>query len=405
MIIKSFTAETATAAMKMVRKEMGGEAIVLKTRQVVDRHNRGKVEITACLEKPTVGDASQILHDGSQYRNRLAEPHIAPVTVEEPPTPPAPPIEVPAEESPAAAENEPEITPESPSGRRPVTPVDNERLSRIENRLDRLVRMTMQRGAEQIPDPTIRAIVSAMRDADVPEEFIDDSVLSRFSRHGNGDAVEAIRAGLTKDLAKLMVPDMKIKPGDRVLFMGPSGAGKSSVMGKLATHLVTVEKRKVALSGIDFQKVGAHEELAGYADLLNLDVSDVTADKKAHKASKDVITLIDGPSLPDDPARIEEFATTIKRIGAKHRLIVLSALTRTRDAADLAERYRAVRPTHVVGTMLDQPHRQGALIAVARTLRAGIAFLSDSPGGVGRLKTPDPAALARTLTSVEAAHE
>ena len=40
MIIKSFTAESATAAMKMVRKEMGGEAIVLKTRQVVDRHNR-----------------------------------------------------------------------------------------------------------------------------------------------------------------------------------------------------------------------------------------------------------------------------------------------------------------------------------------------------------------------------
>ncbi len=430
MIIKSFTAESATAAMKMVRKEMGGEAIVLKTRQVVDRHNRPRVEITACLEKATVGAADQILGQdrvggrvarrfeppviSSDPDSRIAdalddepgvlEPKPAPAPAEEArseePTPQEPTEDLSDEPTEEVPENNSEerVEPNEPAA--PITP-SNDRLAGIEARLDRLVRLTMQRGAEQIPDATIRAIVASLRDADLPEDFIDQLILSRLDRLSGDTAAEAVRGELVKALSKLTVPDLRIKPGEQVLFVGPPGVGKSSVMGKLATQLVTIDKRKVRLAGFDFQKVGAHEELAGYADLLNLDVAEVARTRREKKAAKDVVTLIDAPAMPIDPEKRKNYLKAVRELDAKHRFLVISALMRSDDMKDLAQLYADLAPTNLIATMLDLTRRHGSLVAAARTLDTRLAFVSDSGGGIGRLGTPDPASLAANLTGLE----
>ena len=100
MIIKSFVAESASAALKMVREEMGGDAIVLKTRQVFDRTNRPRVELTACIEKASVAQASTILRDDKAPVNRLPKEEIVPE--------PEPVTEVPMEEDPTV------VLPEQP---------------------------------------------------------------------------------------------------------------------------------------------------------------------------------------------------------------------------------------------------------------------------------------------------
>ena len=64
MIIKSFTADSVAAALKEVRAELGGEAVVLKTRQLVNPGDSNRIEITACLDKPTAAQASVALPDG-----------------------------------------------------------------------------------------------------------------------------------------------------------------------------------------------------------------------------------------------------------------------------------------------------------------------------------------------------
>ncbi len=50
MIIKSFIAESAGAALKQVRHTMGGDAVVLKTRQVKDARGMAQVEVTALID-------------------------------------------------------------------------------------------------------------------------------------------------------------------------------------------------------------------------------------------------------------------------------------------------------------------------------------------------------------------
>ncbi|HOD65172.1 MAG TPA: hypothetical protein PLR32_02445 [candidate division Zixibacteria bacterium] len=385
MIIKSFTAESASAAMKQARREMGGDAIVLKTRQLTDRYNRPQVEITACLEKPTVGRMSDILDSRPASVNRL-------------------PVASDGEPAPAAVEDAgPEPLADEPGAEAPVPSED--RLARIEATLDRLVCLSATRGGEEIADPAIRAVAASLRDADVPEDFIDAFLLARPERFLGPGALAKIRSELVKELSRLMVPDLKFRPGDRVLFVGPAGAGKSSVMGKLAAHLAAVEKRKVALAGVDFQKVGAHEELAGYADLLNLDVAEVAGEHADKAGTKDSITLIDAPALPAEPDRREALVRAAAKIGARYRFLVIPATMRSADAIDLAARYRWFGPTHLAATMLDVTRRQGVFIAAARAAKVKMVFFSDSPGGLGRLKAADPAALAATLTGREAADD
>lgn len=87
MIVKSFRASSAVRALKKVREEMGQEAIVLKTRQIRLKTGGTAVEITACIEKPTVGVASQVLA-GTRSAAMATDEAVAVATekVQAPPT-------------------------------------------------------------------------------------------------------------------------------------------------------------------------------------------------------------------------------------------------------------------------------------------------------------------------------
>ena len=87
MIVKSFRASSAVRALKKVREEMGQEAIVLKTRQIRLKTGGTAVEITACIEKPTVGVASRVLATNRAGGMKTAEAvAVATEQVKVPPT-------------------------------------------------------------------------------------------------------------------------------------------------------------------------------------------------------------------------------------------------------------------------------------------------------------------------------
>ncbi len=54
MIVKSFIADTVAGALKQARNELGGDAVILKTRKLDGVHpsaGGGRVEVTACVDK------------------------------------------------------------------------------------------------------------------------------------------------------------------------------------------------------------------------------------------------------------------------------------------------------------------------------------------------------------------
>ena len=105
--------------------------------------------------------------------------------------------------------------------------------------------------------------------------------------------------------------------------------------------------------------------------------------------------------MPSDPDAREAFVNSARAARASHCFVVVSALTRSTDMCAFAEQLKAVGPTHIIGTMLDLTDRYGSLVTAARVLNARIALVSDRKGAAGRVKAPDPAALAAAITGTE----
>ena len=374
MIIKSFTAESASAALKTVRKEMGGNAIVLKTRQLTDRLGGPRVEITACLENPTVGQASVLsTPDASQTgRPALLEDSVRS----------APPME-------------PADTGSTEAG-------IYQRLDELDRKFDRLV-STERPFASGVGTPeAVRIICDRLYDADLPEEFVSSVLGPALSQGGAEDNIEdRVRSTLVEHLSSLMTPAVSFQPGDRVAFIGPAGSGKSSVMGKLAARLVIQEKRKVSLVSLDDRKLGAYDELCGYAEVLGATVAEPVDSGGKVEPVSDAIQLIDTPGLAADEEGRRELAGRLDQSDPGYRFAVFSSLMRSSDALAMATLMEPLAPTHIAMTMLDLTDRIGSALAVAGATGWKIALVSDSPGGIGDLKTPDPDRVARTLLRME----
>ncbi len=384
MIIKTYRAESTAAALKMVREELGGDAYVLKTREVDGSNREGRMEVTACLEN---ADASDLSPTAKTVKDRTtvmteSDQSMPEETVVSPPET----INVPV--VPAVETRNDKL---------------DSRIDRIEKRLDQIFNLNLKAAVESDKLTRCREIINALKQADVPSDFLDAFMMTLIEMDESDIAdVSLVQGKLVLELSTMMVPDLAFKPGDRVLFVGPAGAGKSSLMGKLAAQLVANEKRKVRLVTLDDVKIGAIDEIGSYADLLGVDL---TEEKEIVRSGSDTITLIDTPALPRDDARVERLAKKIKQARPTYCLAVFSAITRSDDIPTLAMSLKTMAPTHVAITMTDLTDRLGSMIAATAATGLKLAHTTNSPGGAGSINAPDPDMVARKLLGTGVVNE
>ncbi len=376
MIIKSFTGESAAAALKKVRTEMGGDAVVLKTREV---HGdlRNRFEITACLDKPSVAQSSTLLTEKNVTPSAPARKQLPPVNRMEAETTDRPSIE--------------EMY---------------ERMRGIEHKLDRFFSIGAGpiQGIEK--NEGVQKLYSRLADLDVPEDYIGTLLSATVENCSDVSALPSeLAKAIESSFASMAVTDLEFKPGDTLLFVGPPASGKTSALGKLAAHLVLHSKKKVNLVSLDTMKVGAYDEIHNYGDLLGVEVTDAFRSSRVEMPSADAITLIDSPGLSSEATRRQQVVDKVKRLNPTYCFATFSALTRSSDVTTFLDWVGPFSPTHLIGTMLDVTERFGSLIAAAHRGSLRIAFTTDAPGGMGSIKTFDAAGLAGTITGVEVGHE
>lgn len=451
MIIKTFTGDSAVVALKRVREEMGGEAFVLKTRQVRTRGGRPLVEITACLNQPTVAQATSTLSESvasetttvvlpesdrraqvqaasmipaegsvvapkvaaSANRFKATPPDDSVVTNRPADTKIPPAVE--QAEMPTKPKQVVEPAPTPEPKQKPV-PVASEvtaanilelepRLSKIERKLDEILSLRLTGAVDSTLPIDLQQVQRLLVNADVPYGYLS-TILSRLTESFDSerDALDQALELITSDLSDMTdaIPDFK--PGDRVVIVGPAGSGKSTVMGKLAGRLLLQEKKKVTLASLDDQKMAAHDEIASYADILGVAV-DVSPDDKDQDRNTDTITLIDTPAFPVDGSEQERLVDRIKRVRTNHCLAVFSALTRSDDLDDLSKGMLPLKPSGLVMTMLDLTSRYGAIVGAARSLDAKLVFVTDSPAGRGEMTSADTDKISCGLLGLEVASE
>ncbi len=378
MVIRSYTAESVASALKEVRREMGGDAVVLKTRLVDGENSQKLYEVTACLDQPTVEQADKVLQ---------APPATA---VAETPTEPTANPRVDLTE--ILAEDDDEYG------------VSDERLTALEDKLDLLLQAHRldRTGLKQEMDILDRAARS-LQDADVPQRQITQFFEGIRQVHAPEEIdLATIGRELEARIDDLIDTEIDFQPGDRVVVIGPAGSGKTSVIGRLAAHLVYTKSLPVKLISLDNFKVGAHDEIASYADLLGVGPVDPTDEAgDALEADADKVILIDTCALPNDPERLSELKAKIGEIQPTHCLAVFSALTRSSDVEITAQDLAGLEPTHLVFTQTDLTSRWGGILAATGATNVKLAMLTDSPSGADAYRMPDARAIADAILGRE----
>ncbi|SYZ74258.1 hypothetical protein TRIP_C60528 [Candidatus Zixiibacteriota bacterium] len=371
MIIKSFTADTVAGALKVIRQEMGGSAIILKTRPCIPAETAltgNRVEVTACV------DEKAVVPKGPNAAVKSIIPEPIPVMQN---------ADIPAAK---------------PAGQIPKK-VQNF-AAKLEKKLDLI--LNAQYSTESSADFSgfITPLYLNLLDADVPLEVARHLTKSIEERVAAEESIEQVALEILREkIANALAPDFTIEPGMKVAFVGPSGAGKTSALAKLAARLTVEEKKKVTLVSLDNLKVAAFEEIGSYAEMLNVPLANSLSLRK--KGSADSIMLIDTPSLSCDGAQVSALARRLMQLKPDIVFLVYSACTRSRDLIDSMIHFESLRPHYLIAGHCDETKRWGGMLTMAEYLEIPLAFISSSSGGNGRLEKPKSEFLARRILRIE----
>ena len=340
--MKKYKAKSSRDALRMVRLELGADAVILSNSKVEDG-----VEIVA------------IAH------NELA-------LMTQPPEKPAPAPEnvKPAAQSqpPVTQDHEPNAQNLAPiTQQQPAQPEQQKVLSEI-----KLMRDMMQ---EQIAclswsdmqhrDPQRARLLRNMLNAGF-SPALSRLLLDKMPANANIAWVQKV---LEHNLRVATQEEDVVTCGGAVALIGPTGVGKTTTVAKLAARaVVRFGASRVALLTTDSYRIGAYDQLRIYGKILGVPVHAVrdTADLRLtlsalkHKH----LVLIDTIGMGQRDSRVPEQASMFDENGVQ-RLLLLNAASSGDTLDDVVRKYHSADVIGCIPTKLDEAATLGAVLDAA----------------------------------------
>jgi flagellar biosynthesis protein FlhF len=195
---------------------------------------------------------------------------------------------------------------------------------------------------------------------------------------------EADRQSLLALVKRLPVhKDDLLEQGGIVAVVGATGVGKTTSVAKLAARYVMRHgPNDVCLLSTDTYRIGAREQLLSYARILGVplfvaqDRDELAAILGAQAWRK--LVLIDTAGMSQRDERLAQQFALLRSQGARTRiLLALSAASDLQTLDELVTTYADVQPAACVLTKLDEAASLGAAISVLVRHRLPLAWCSN----------------------------
>ncbi len=194
-----------------------------------------------------------------------------------------------------------------------------------------------------------------------------------------------VRSFITDVMMKLIKvgEDIRFEKGKQKIaaLIGPTGVGKTTTIAKLAAEYVLLRKRKVALITIDTYRIAAVEQLKIYADIIGIPVYVVLSAAELRKTiessrDKDLI-LIDTPGRGQrDKSRVSELMNLLGGEIPIEKHLVLSATTKDEGLAEIIERFAPISVDSLLFTKIDEGVSFGTILNQSIHSRKPISYLT-----------------------------
>jgi flagellar biosynthesis protein FlhF len=313
MNIKKFIAGDAQEAMRMVKKEMGADAVILRTRtlsQTDHPFGRGKkgIEVTAAVDYDLNDKPADIISDQGPFQ-------------------------------------------------------------RLEKELKEIkdVLFTADAGALLKPEyyfnRDLKERYNNYKTFGLNNDIIMD--LMNEGEENSGSAArphsDVLKESLLKVINKISIDgtDKGAKGRKIYSFIGPTGVGKTTTLAKLAALNAIQGGKKTALITLDTYRIAATAQLQTYARIMDLPLevaSNVNELKEAIRKHNDCdrIFIDTAGRSPNKDGDITELKKLLNIDEEIHPFLVLSATTQYQNMVNAEKRFRALSFKSLIFTKLDE---------------------------------------------------
>ena len=163
---------------------------------------------------------------------------------------------------------------------------------------------------------------------------------------------------------------IKINQGSRkvIALIGPAGVGKTTTAAKLAAVWKFQKKRKVALIVMDDHRIGAVDQIKIYSKIIGVAVEIVSDKNELREAinklkNKDLV-IIDTPGLNcRNDLELEKFCKYFEEMKIIETHLLLSATTKEKDLIDISERLNKLEINRLIFTKIDESSTYGNILS------------------------------------------
>ncbi len=218
------------------------------------------------------------------------------------------------------------------------------------------------------------------------------------------DLTQARRLAIASVSQRIPVTgDRWLENGGRVALIGPTGVGKTTTLTKLAVRWVLRHgPRDVALISADTIRIGAHDTIHALGQMLGVTVhaADRLSDLPALLAGMTNyrFVLIDTPGLSQRDAQLGERLAELSAVGSElETALVLAASTQAGAIEEIIARFAAANPASCLLTKVDEAASLGGVLSALTNAQLPISYISEGQ------RVPEDLRPARALELITSA--
>lgn len=223
-------------------------------------------------------------------------------------------------------------------------------------------------------DSFIKLLYDTMIDNEVSPENANIIIREIEGSTRQGQSIDHLLANVYQKMILKFGKSVGIRPAEKgvkvLFFVGPTGVGKTTTIAKIASRFRVEEKKKVALLTADTYRIAAAEQLATYANILDVPFrivytpGDMTGYLTEYVGYDYVLVDTPGHSHYNEVQKesMNQFIHSVDGVASREVFLVLSATTKYRDLLHIADAYRDMTDYKLIFTKLDETETLGNLL-------------------------------------------